>query len=343
MSEERRLEVLRAIVSEYVHTREPVGSKAIASGHDLGVSSATIRNDMAVLEDAGLIYQPHTSAGRVPTDKGYRFFVDRLTALKPMSPPERRAVEAFLADSVDLDDVVARTVRLLAQVTHQVAVVEYPVTSSALLRRLDVVELAPTRLLVVAITSTGRVTERMVELTREATSEDIALIRGLFTTHCEGLPLNTASTILGELASGHHPALVNGGCDADLRSAICTCAATLVRPDAESRMVVAGLANLARANVDFRDITPVLDALEEQVALLRLFEELDPADAVHVTIGTENSHDCLVETSVVAGTYGSDDGPRAHLGIVGPTRMDYPHTMATVRAVASYLSRYLTR
>ena len=116
-------EVLRAIVTQYVATREPVGSQAIAAG-GLGVSSATIRNDMAVLEEAGLIYQPHTSAGRVPTDRGYRVFVDRLAELKPMSGLERHALETFLAESVDIDDVVERSVRLLAQVTHQVALVQ---------------------------------------------------------------------------------------------------------------------------------------------------------------------------------------------------------------------------
>ena len=124
-AQNRRLDVLRAIVTQYVATREPVGSKAIAAG-GLGVSSATIRNDMAVLEEAGLIYQPHTSAGRVPTDRGYRVFVDRLAQLKPMSAPERQALETFLSESVDIDDVVERSVRLLAQVTHQVALVQYP-------------------------------------------------------------------------------------------------------------------------------------------------------------------------------------------------------------------------
>lgn len=113
MSDDRRLDVLCAIVSEYVHTREPVGSKVIAQQHDIGVSSATIRNDMALLEEAGLIYQPHTSAGRVPTDKGYRVFVDSLASVKPMSGPERNAVESFLTDSCDIDEIVAKTVRLL--------------------------------------------------------------------------------------------------------------------------------------------------------------------------------------------------------------------------------------
>ncbi|MUH49199.1 MAG: heat-inducible transcriptional repressor HrcA, partial [Actinobacteria bacterium] len=122
----RRLEILRAIVDEYVATQEPVGSKSIADRHGLGISPATIRNEMAVLEEEGLITQPHTSAGRIPTDQGYRVFVDKLATVKPLSSAERRAIETFLEGALDLDDVVMRTVRLLADVTKQVAVVQYP-------------------------------------------------------------------------------------------------------------------------------------------------------------------------------------------------------------------------
>ena len=126
MLEDRKLEVLRAIVTDFVSSNEPVGSKALAERHGLGVSPATVRNDMAALEDEGYITHPHTSAGRIPTDKGYRLFVDRLSTVKPLSGAERRAIQSFLEGAVDLDDVVRRTVRLLAQLTQQVAVVQYP-------------------------------------------------------------------------------------------------------------------------------------------------------------------------------------------------------------------------
>ena len=117
MLDDRKLAVLRAIVQDYVSTMEPVGSKSLVDRHHLDVSPATIRNDMAVLEEQGYIAQPHTSAGRIPTDKGYRLFVDRLSGVKPLSAAERRAIETFLAGAYDLDDVVMRTVRLLAHFT----------------------------------------------------------------------------------------------------------------------------------------------------------------------------------------------------------------------------------
>ena len=162
--DDRKLEVLRAIVEDYVATQEPVGSKALVERHQLGVSPATVRNDMAVLEEEGYIRQPHTSAGRVPTDLGYRLFVDRLSRVKPLSPAERRAIERFLVGAVDLDDVVHRTVRLLAQLTRQVAVVQYPSLARSPVRHLELVPISTTRVMLVMIADTGRVEQRLVEL-----------------------------------------------------------------------------------------------------------------------------------------------------------------------------------
>src|SRR5436853_7863644 len=139
--DDRKLEVVRAIVEDYVATEEPVGSKALVERHGLNVSPATIRNDMAALEDEGYLAQPHTSAGRVPTDKGYRLFVDRLTTVKPMSAAERKAINTFLEGALDLDDIVTRTVRLLAQVTGQVAVGQYPSLPRTPVRHVGVVVL----------------------------------------------------------------------------------------------------------------------------------------------------------------------------------------------------------
>jgi len=137
--DDRKLAVLRAIVEDYVSTREPVGSKALVDRHQLGVSPATVRNDMAALEEEGFITQPHTSAGRIPTDKGYRLFVDRLSGVKPLSAAEKRAIATLLQGAVDLDDVVQRSVRLLAQLTRQVAVVQYPTLTRSTVRHVELV------------------------------------------------------------------------------------------------------------------------------------------------------------------------------------------------------------
>ena len=239
MTTDRRLEILRAIVDEYVQTQEPVGSKAIADKRSLGISPATIRNEMAVLEEEGLITQPHTSAGRIPTDRGYRLFVDKIATVKPLSTAERRAIETFLEGALDLDDVVKRSAKLLADITKQVAVVKYP-----------------------------------------------------------------------QIGESHW----------------------------REMMAISGTANLARSGEDLgATLSPILEALEEQVVLLRLLSDAHPT--VHVTIGSEQSDANLQSTSLVTVGYGTEGS----LGILGPTRMDYAGSMAAVSAVARYVTRYILR
>ena len=234
--QERHLEILRAIVDEYVATQEPVGSKAIAERHPLGVSPATIRNDMAILEDAGLITQPHTSAGRIPTTTGYRLFVDKLAQVKPLSSAERRAIETFLSHSHDREDLLVRTAKLLAQLTKQVAVIQYP---------------------------------------------------------------------------------------------------------DEEKVVLSGAANLARsgAQESVTSLFPILEALEEQVVLLRLLA--NASQEVQVRIGDEQSEKSLQTTSLISVGYGIEGQSSGALGVIGPTRMDYAQTIATVNAVARYIGQFL--
>src|SRR3954454_23012600 len=199
MQDERRLAVLRAIVEDYVSTQEPVGSKALVERHALGVSPATVRNDMAALEEEGFITQPHTNAGRIPTDKGYRLFVDRLTTLKPMSTAEKRAIASILDGAVDLDDVVQRSVRLLAQLTRQVAVVQYPTLSRSTVRHIELVALAPTRVLAVLILSTGRVEQRLVELEKPVGDDDLADLKPIVHRAVIGETIAAAVTALRAL------------------------------------------------------------------------------------------------------------------------------------------------
>jgi heat-inducible transcriptional repressor len=235
----RRLEILRAIVDEYVATQEPVGSKAIAERHGLGISPATIRNEMAVLEEEGLIKQPHTSAGRIPTDLGYRVFVDKLATVKPLSPAERRAIETFLEGSSDLEELLKKSVKLLADITKQVAVVTYP--------------------------------------------------------------------IIG---------------------------------DSREKLAVSGTAHLARSGEDLGlTLSPILEALEEQVVLMRLLDEAN--STVHVRIGREQMETNLQTTSLVTVGYGGDSAQLGALGVLGPTRMDYAGSIAAVDAVARYVGRFL--
>jgi len=336
MIDDRKLEVLRAIVEDFVSTSEPIGSKMLAERHGLGVSPATVRNDMAALEDEGFLTHPHTSAGRIPTDKGYRLFVDRLSSVKPLSAPERRALQSFLEGAADLDDVVRRTVRLLAQLTRQVAVVQYPSLSRSAVRHLEIVHLAPNRLLLVLITDTGRVEQRVLELPHQLTDADVADLRSVFGARLHGARLVDAPAALADLPDCAPIAL-----RPVLASVMSVVLETLVeRP--EERIALGGTANLTRHALDFPyTLRPVLEALEEQVVLLKLIGEVNDPTTVHVKIGAENAVEGLRSTSVVTVGYGPEAGAYAGLGVVGPTRMDYAGNISSVRAVARYVGDLL--
>ncbi|MEP6481441.1 MAG: heat-inducible transcriptional repressor HrcA [Rhodoglobus sp.] len=343
MVSERGLEVLRVIVQDYVASREPVGSKSIVERHAFGVSAATIRNDMALLEDEELITAPHTSSGRVPTDKGYRVFVDQLADLRPLSPAQRQAIEAFVGQSADLDDVLARTVRLLSQLTHQVALVQYPSLSSSKVRHVELVPLTSTRLMTVFITDTGRVEQRLIDVSAALDDAFLADLRARLNAALVGLGLSDAAAKLEAFPDQF---------SAERRPLVAQVTSTLVEQvlaNRQDRLLMAGTANLARTEDDFSgSIYPVLEAIEEQVTLLRLFGEMEAehgapqgAHGVAVSIGQENADFGLGQTSVLSSGYTTSGGSVARLGVLGPTRMDYSNNMAAVRAVARYLSRLL--
>ena len=337
MVEERKLAVLRAIVEDYVATQEPVGSKSLVDRHQLGVSPATVRNDMAALEEEGFITQPHTSAGRIPTDKGYRLFVDRLSQVKPLTAAERRAISALLEGAIDLDDVVQRSVRLLAQLTRQVAIVQYPTLSRSTVRHVEVVPLSAARVLMVLILSTGRVEQRVVELPQVMDDEMIADLRTRLNRTIVGERLVDASALLVVLPDEF---------EAGTRGPVAVVVAALVEAMSDhrsaERVAVGGTANLARFGDGYEvAIRPMLEALEEHVVLLKLLGEASSSSTVTVRIGSEGPYQELSSTSVVATGYGPGQEALATLGIVGPTRMDYPGSMAAVRAVARYVSRIL--
>ncbi len=337
-ADDRRFEVLRAIVADFVATKEPIGSKALVERHNLGVSSATVRNDMAVLEAEGYIVQPHTSSGRVPTEKGYREFVDRIHDVKPLSSPERRAILSFLESGVDLDDMLRRAVRLLAQLTRQVAVVQYPTLSASTVRHLEVVALTPARLLMVVITDSGRVDQRIVELGDTIDEHQVGQLRDLLSKALDGKKLSAASVAVADLASRLNTVDTLG--DAVGRSA--TVLLESLVEHTEERLLMGGTANLTRNTADFGgSLRSVLEALEEQVVVLRLLAAQQEAGRVTVRIGHETEAEQMVGTSVITSAYGSAGTVFGGMGVVGPTRMDYPGTMANVAAVAMYIGEVL--
>lgn len=339
MVSERSLAVLHAIVSDFVASNEPVGSKSIVERHSFGVSAATIRNDMALLEEDELIAQPHTSSGRVPTDKGYRLYVDTLSKLRPLSAAQRSAIERFLGESSDLDDVMARTVRLLAQLTNQVAVVQYPSLRRIAVRHIDLVALGESRVLSVLILGNGIVEQQTASLpAAQVTEAWVSGLRDRIAGAVIGREVDAADAAIADLAVSIDEWAGPG--EGELIQRVLDVVRGQLRANRSDRIAVAGAANLTRPGEFAHSLPAVLSAIEEQVTLLRLFDELVQDEReIAASIGRENEPYGLEGASIIATNY--EQGGDSRLGVLGPMRMDYVGNIQAVRAVARYLNRLL--
>ena len=337
MISERSFEVLRAIVQDYVSTREPVGSKTLIERHAFGVSSATIRNDMALLEEEGLIHAPHTSAGRVPTDLGYRLFVDRLNELRQLSSAERQAMETLLTDTVDLDEILGRSVRLLSRLTNQVAMIQYPTLGGAKVRSVELVSVGESRVMIILVSDNGRIQQHVQDLGETIAPEELTKLRNLLDSKLRGVALADVSTLTADLGTSLSPE------HSRMLSSLVLPLLELVDSNRQDKLMVAGTANLVRAEGDFGgNISSLLDAIEEHVVLLRLISEMEAeGNEVSLRIGSENQIEGLSSASVLVSGYGNQSQTVAKVGVIGPTRMDYSSNMAAVRAIARYLSKSL--
>ncbi len=338
---ERSLAVLHAIVGDYVASNEPVGSKAIVERHSFGVSAATIRNDMALLEEDELITQTHTSSGRVPTDKGYRLYVDTLASIRPLSSAQRSAIERFLGESHDLEDTLSRTVRLLSKLTNQVAVVQYPSLRRTVVRHIDLVSIGEDRVLCVLILGSGVVEQQLAWLPANEVAE--AWMHGLRDRIAGALvgadveagidAISTLEESLGQWAGPQEVEVVERVLDV---------VGSQLRANRSERITIAGAARLSQSDGFEGTLPAVLEAIEEQVTLLRLFDELaHDSRGVAASIGRENQAYGLQTTSVIVSNYEAAGDPPARIGVLGPMRMDYAGNIATVRAVARYLNRLI--
>ena len=335
MIPDRSLEVLRAIVQDFITSNQPVGSKALLDRHPLGVSAATIRNDMALLEEEELIITPHTSAGRVPTEKGYRLFVDQLGEVKPLSNPERSAIETFMGAGLDLDDIVQRTARTLAQLTNTLALVQYPSLGKSSVRHIELLPLGNSRVLMMLITDSGRIQQQQLDVELDPQDSLIQDIRGRLNGLLSGSQLSHVAVVLQDLE------LQFSVQDRKFVRQVSASLQSLVDENRQEKVVVAGAANLLKRDAEFSgELSRVLEAIQEQVVLLRLLDELQiDRHGVGLKIGSEIGLAGLSHTAVMASGYQNHGSEVAKLGILGPSRMDYSTNIASVRAVARYLTK----
>jgi heat-inducible transcriptional repressor len=332
--DERKAAILKAVVEEYVETAQPVGSQTIASAGGLGVSSATVRNEMTVLEREGYLVQPHTSAGRVPTDRGYRFFVDHFTERGDLPASQRRAVSDFFASAhAALEDLLHETSNLLSQVSRHAAVVVGPPGDTAQVRSVQIVTLQPHVLLVICVLSNGAIEKEVVQLDDDVDDARIGAVTAMLDRQLVG----STWTALPELMTSGDAAV-----DALARAARDTLHHR-ASGDPEP-LFVGGASRLAAEQSAFptaERAAHLLEILEHQVVVVSLVRELLDR-GLTVSIGTENTIDELRDCSIVVAPYSIEGETAGIVGVLGPTRMDYRHALAAVAAVSQQLGRHLS-
>jgi heat-inducible transcriptional repressor len=327
MLDERKTAILRAIVQEYIATAQPVGSTHIANASGVNVSSATVRNEMAVLEQEGYLAQPHTSAGRIPTDKGYRFFVDHLTGPSPLDQvTSQRVGQFFDAAHGRLEEMLHQTSQLLAQLTHHAALVVGPAADRAVVRSVQVVGLSARVAVVVAVFSNGSVENETIEL-----SADMSELR------LSGATSHLQRHLAGRvLAPGDLPSSGDREVDDLCRAAVSALAeARNLEP-----VFVGGTAVMAQSFDAVDTVRNVLHTLEQQYVMVSLVRDVLNR-GLSVAIGAEHGVQPLVACSVVVAPVVVDGEHLGSVGVLGPTRMDYPQALATVEVVSDRLGRHL--
>jgi len=329
MLDDRKTAILRAVVQEYITTAQPVGSTHVSGAPGVQVSSATVRNDMAALEQEGFLVQPHTSAGRIPTDKGYRFFVDHLTPAGPLDADAAQQVGEFFGRAHGrLEELLSRTSDLLANLTHYAAVVVGPNTQSAsLVRSIQIVGLSARLATVVAVLSNGHVENQSIELADEISDSRLAAATTVLQNTMVGKPLGSVTELP-----------VSGDVDVDR---VCTQAlAALHSDDGESPVFVGGASSVAKSFDAVDVVRSVLSTLEQQYVVVTLVRDVIDR-GLTVAIGAEHGLEPLFSCSVVVKSVTVDGEQLGTVGVLGPTRMNYPQTLATVDVVSDRLGRRL--
>jgi len=338
--DQRKAAILKAIVEEYIETAQPVPSQHVARTRSLGVSSATVRNDMTVLEREGYIVQPHTSAGRIPTDKGYRFFVDQLGDPDPSVILHFDQVSSFFARAQRaLEDTLHETSLLLSRITDHTAVVIGPQSDRAKVRSVQLVALAPRVLLAVAVLGNGVVEKIGLDLEADMTDDSLDLANQVLNEHLRGATLATPARGRRKLPAP------SGDPDADhVVALVCESFRDHAKEIGE-QVYVGGASRIAADQPSFASqdaVARLLELLERQYVVVTLVRDLIDA-GLTVRIGAENDLTELRECSVVLAPYAVEGEPSGTVGVLGPTRMNYPQAMAAVAVVSQRLGRHLSR
>lgn len=330
--DERRAAILRAVVEGYIETAQPVGSASVAREHDLKVSPATIRNEMVALEQDGYLVQPHTSAGRIPTDKGYRYFVDSfIPEAGPLDAARRQQVSSFFTSAHGaIEDMLQSTTQLLTNLTDYAAVVVGPSREEARIRSVQLVGLAPRVALVVAVLENGVVEKTTVDLADDLGDERVAAASA-----------HLASCLVGSTLRALVDPSPSGDSQLDDVCKVAASALRTVHSEDPSPVFVGGASRISNAFDAVETVRQVLVTLEQQYVVVGLLKDvLDRG--MTVSIGAEHNVESLAECSIVVAPYEVEGQPAGTIGVLGPTRMHYPEALAAVAVVSKRLGQRLT-
>lgn len=337
--DERKRRILKVVTDDYIASAEPVGSRTIARKYDLGLSPATIRNEMADLEEEGYLEQPHTSAGRIPSDRGYRYYVNELMERRRLRPDEiERIVRGMSARERAIDHLIHQAARVLAQFTHYPSLILAPDKQNAVIKHVRLIRLGERSVLLLLVTNTGQVENKVIDCYPDLHDSDLEKLSGLLNERLYNRPLVEIRTALErEMGASLH-------CPPDLFRRTIEALVEAARIDAVEQVVTDGAAQILDQPefAERQRFRPLLDLLEEEQALYRLLTESAGPERVKVTIGEENKEEAVRNCSVVTATY--EAGPRSVgiIGVLGPTRMDYAKVLAAVEFMAAHLSRLLS-
>jgi heat-inducible transcriptional repressor len=331
----RNLAVLRAIIEDFIATNEPIASKSLVERHNFGVSSATIRNDMATLEEEGYLSAPHTSSGRIPTDKGYRVFVDQLiqaeaesVEIKKSFTELKRQFSKTLDQLTDLDERLETSAQLLAKATGEAAVIQYPNMNTVLVRSIEVVRVANNRALVILITESERIQQHLVIFPADVSEEELALFRTKFNAVSAGKLIDEIPAVLKSVLDTFSPV------DKPKAQAFLDGLLLVL----QNKIAFAGATNLVRHEDQFAGGLPsLLETLDQQKDLFAFLSNVESAKPKAI-IGSENSVVELANSSLLLSSYQNQGDDLAKVAVVGPTRMNYSKNLAAVLALAHLLS-----
>ncbi|MCG8416954.1 MAG: heat-inducible transcriptional repressor HrcA [Proteobacteria bacterium] len=342
----RARKILHAVVSEYLRSGDAIGSRTITRRHSIQLSPATVRNVMADLEDLGLLDQPHTSAGRVPTESGLRFFIDSLLTVRSLGPKEKEEIrqrfDELKGATDNLDDVVRRTSKILSELTMHAGIVLAPDPAMQRLRHIEFRPLHGGKFLCILVTTEGRVENRLIEVDFQVDASRLERIHNYLDELLGGLDLNEVrQRVLSALGAE------KDRYDSLVADALRLGKAAFDQAERSADVVVTGQANLlddlGRADPSYVErIRNLLRALEDKEIMVKLLDQTLDAEGIRVFLGAENSFDALGESSLVAVSYGPEERPIGAIAVIGPMRMNYGKVMSIVDFTADVVSEIIS-